>query len=216
MKPRGNRRVLVISPHPDDEAIGCGGSIAKHVAQGDAVHVIFLTSGEKGVQNRPPHQIRAMRENEAERARQMLGIETIEFYREPDGELRPHRKLIQRLAAKLHEWQPVLVYAPHPDESHPDHRAAFRILQRAVKQAAPFTRILLYEVWTPLARMDEIVDITDHVKTKRAAIRAHRSQCAVLDFATAILGLNRYRGEMFCWPEGEYAEVFVDLRSHVK
>ena len=41
-------RVMVISPHPDDESIGCGGTICRHVAAGEPVHVELLTSGEKG------------------------------------------------------------------------------------------------------------------------------------------------------------------------
>ena len=42
------RRVLVISPHPDDDVIGCGGTLRRHVLDGDEVRVIYLTSGERG------------------------------------------------------------------------------------------------------------------------------------------------------------------------
>jgi LmbE family N-acetylglucosaminyl deacetylase len=71
----------------------------------------------------------------------------------------------------------------------------------------------MYEVWTPLQRIDEIVDISPYVKTKRAAIRAYKCQCDVLAFDEAILGLNRYRGEMHSWPGGDYAEIFCRLRA---
>ena len=70
----------------------------------------------------------------------------------------------------------------------------------------------MYEVWTPMQRMDHIVDITPYVDIKRRAIRAHKCQCAVMKFDEAILGLNRYRGEMHSWPGGDYAEVFVAMK----
>ena len=71
----------------------------------------------------------------------------------------------------------------------------------------------MFEVWTPLTTMDVIIDITPHVETKLAAIKAYKSQCSVLRFDEAMLGLARYRGELFCWPKseensGRYAEVF--------
>ena len=74
----------------------------------------------------------------------------------------------------------------------------------------------MFEVWTPLTVIDEIVDITPHIEIKLAAIRAYQSQCGVLKFDDAMLGLARYRGEFFCWPKpeehsGQYAEVFKEL-----
>jgi LmbE family N-acetylglucosaminyl deacetylase len=58
-------RVLVISPHPDDEAIGCGGTLCEHIAQGDQVRVFFLTSGEKGGHGRGEAEFARVREAEA-------------------------------------------------------------------------------------------------------------------------------------------------------
>ena len=75
------RRVLVFSPHPDDETVGCGGSLALHVRAGDPVKVIFLTNGARGdfsgKTNREEYI--ALRRKEAMKASQILGIKDIAF-----------------------------------------------------------------------------------------------------------------------------------------
>ena len=208
-------RVLVLSPHPDDETIGCGGTLCQHVSAGDAVEVVFLTSGEQGGHGRSPDEMRRVREAEARRAARILGIEKLEFWRERDGALRASAGVVKRLRCKLRKSRPHLIYLPHNREAHPDHRAVARILlaaMRGSKGRASAAGIRMFEVWTPMQRMDEIVDVSPFIRTKIAAIKAYRSQCRVLKFDEAMLGLARYRGEMHSWPGGDYAEVFTNLR----
>ena len=206
-------RVLVISPHPDDESIGCGGTVRKHVEANDSVRIIFLTSGEKGGHGRSEQETAHMREREARTAADILGIGEIEFFRLPDGAVRATSSAVLRLREVLTAWKPKVIYLPHEGEMHADHRAAVRLLKQALLGINGYKpRVLMYEIWTPLQQLGEIVDITPFARVKRAAIRAYRSQCAVMDFAAAALGLNRYRGEMHSWPGGDYAEVFCELR----
>ena len=207
-------KVLVVSPHPDDETIGCGGTLRKHVVEKDVVRVLFLTSGEQGGHGRSEDETRCIRESEAEKAASILGIHDIEFWREKDGALRASRVITDRLVEYIHSYEPDLIYVPNELEFHPDHRATARLIRAARRSFSINPRILTFEVWTPLATMDEIVDITPYIDIKLAAVRAYQSQCNVLRFDEAVLGLARYRGEMFCWPKvpegigGKYAEVF--------
>ena len=208
-------RILVLSPHPDDESIGCGGTLRKHVLARDQVQVVFLTSGEKGGHGRPPEETGRLREKEAAEAARILGISSLEFWREPDGALRALEPVVKRLRKKVKDWRPDVIYVTHDREMHPDHRASVRLVRKAF--SSPGTRgvkpsVLMYEVWTPIQRMDEIVDVSPYIETKLAAIRAYKTQCEVVGFPEAILGLNRYRGEMHSWPGGKYAEVFTRLR----
>ena len=208
------KKVLVISPHPDDESIGCGGTLRKHIIEGDLVEVIFLTSGEKGGHGKPEEETVKTRENESVAAAGILEISKIEFWREPDGAFKATDANVQRLVEKMQAFRPDVLYVPHQDEDHPDHREAAILVNKAVSLihcmiAKP--NVWMYEVWTPIQHFDHIVDISPYVAIKRTAIRAHKSQCEVLDFEEAILGLNRYRGEMFSWPEGDYAEIFQKL-----
>ena len=205
------RRVLVLSPHPDDEAIGCGGTLRWHVEQGDQVQVIFLTSGEHGVRGQDPSETSHCREKEAKAAAKLLGYRSLEFWREPDGAMKLTRPLLRRMKEKLRSWKPGLVYAPHPREMHPDHRATSRLIRRAMEETRSDAEVRLYEIWTPLQQIDHVQDISGQMKTKLAAIRAHKSQCAIMGFDKSSEGLARYRGVMHSGLGGSYAEVFMRL-----
>jgi len=212
-------RVLVLSPHPDDESLGCGGTLRKHVVEGDSVQVIFLTSGERGGHGRSPDETRQIREKEAENAAGILGYESFEFWQEPNGKLRLTNHIVNRLKLKLTDWKPHIIYVTHDKEMHPEHRIAARLVRRVMANNPSLELIpcvLMYEVWTPLQRIDHIVDISPYIDVKRAAIRAHITQCEVMDFEEAFIGLNRYRGAMHSWPGGDYAEVFKETNLRAK
>lgn len=210
--------VLVVSPHPDDEAIGCGGTLRKHVAEGDVVEVVFLTSGEAGSHDRrPAPETARLREAEAHEAAGILGLERIDFWRLPDGRLRITPPVVERLTTAIRERRPDVLYVPHEAESHRDHAAAARLVRKALARLGNYRpEAFGFELWTPLRRMTRVVDITAHIEIKMAAIRAYRSQCEFVRFDEAFLGLARYRGEMFSWPkhegmDGVYAEVFATI-----
>lgn len=198
-------RVLVISPHPDDESIGCGGTIRKHVVEGDFVDIVFLTSGEAGGHGAPPGVTAKTRESEAKRAAEILGVASLDFWRLPDGAVEVTDALIARLRTSLDVTS--RIYVPHADEEHPDHRAAWGLAISAVGDRTDLLRG--YEVWTPIQKLFELVDISPYLDVKLEAIRAHASQCAVMRFDLAMQGLARYRGEMHSWPGGDYAEAFT-------
>lgn len=88
-------RVLVLSPHPDDESTGCGGTLHLHTLAGDEVRVMFLLSGENGGWwVKSPQELTDRRQAEATRAAERLGVQQIELWREPDGMLRAgHAKI---------------------------------------------------------------------------------------------------------------------------
>jgi LmbE family N-acetylglucosaminyl deacetylase len=202
-------RVLFLGAHPDDEAIGCGGTLAHHVIEGDVVRVVFVTSGEKG--GHGIDDAGAVREREARAAAAILGLEDIVFWHEPDGALHATAALVERIAEELTAFRPDRVYVHPMKDMHPDHRAVARALRQALGRlngSAPPVRVFAYEVWTPLTEIDLVVDVSDVIERKLEAIRAYESQCRVMRFDEASLGLMRWRGEMHSWPGGEYAEVF--------
>ena len=203
--------ILVIAPHPDDEAIGCGGTVCKHSARGDRVSVIFLTSGELGLKQLPREQAWKTREAEARRSAKILGMATVEFLRLPDWTAGDHIKEGARLLAPALQCErPEIIYLPHPREWHPDHKAALSIVRAASRTAGlGNTKLLGYEVWTPISEYDCVEDISKTMALKLRALRAHKSQVRDWDYVRAVRGLNEYRGVMA--GRCRYAEVFQTL-----
>jgi N-acetylglucosamine malate deacetylase 1 len=203
--------VLVVAPHPDDETLGCGGSICRHVARGDRVTAVFLTSGELGLKHLVREKAWRVREAEARKAAGILGIAGMDFLRMADWSAGKHiRSATPRLRTILQRENPELIYLPHPGEWHPDHQAALPLLRTALRGwhgAKPALRG--YEVWTPLSHYDEVEDISKVMSRKLRALRAHRSQVVGWDYVRAITGLNQYRGVLAA--KCQFAEVFQTL-----
>lgn len=207
--------ILVIAPHPDDEAIGCGGTICNHAARGDRVAVVFLTSGELGLKKLSRDRAWKIRESEAVKCQKILGVAALHFLRLPDWyvarEIRNGAKLFRPI---LKQERPHMIYVTHSAEWHPDHKAALPILRAALRGSGlPVPAVRAYEVWTPITEPHHIEDITKTMPRKLRAVRAHSSQFSEIDYARAVQGLNQYRGEMSM--RLRYAEVFqnIDLKS---
>lgn len=207
--------VLVIAPHPDDESIGCGGTVALHVERGDAVNVIFLTSGELGLKQFSREKAWKIREAEARAACKVLGVNEPQFLRLPDWMIGDDfANAAAKIAPPLQQIAPELVYLPHPNEWHPDHKVALPVLRAALQssqQTEP--RLRGYEVWTPIADYQHVENITKVMPKKLRALRKHTSQLTEWDYVRAVKGLNEYRGAMagHC----RYAEVFQELSRTV-
>lgn len=203
--------VLVLSPHPDDESLGCGGTIKLLTEIGTAVDVLYLTRGELGVEapetatQEQRQQLAEVRSHEGREACRLLGVRQVAFLEGSDGRLAEQPHLADALLTRLREGRYVRIFCPWPREQHPDHTATFRLLQQALRQYPDPVQIWMYEVWTPLAP-SICVPIDATIDSKLAAIRAHRSQLAYLDYLSAFHGLAAYRS-LFC-PGTRFAEAF--------
>jgi LmbE family N-acetylglucosaminyl deacetylase len=203
-------KIMVIAPHPDDEAIGCGGAICLHVKHADRVSAVFLTSGELGIPGLSAARARTIREAEARESAKILGITKLSFLRQPDGSVWKHlREATAAIRPILERQAPSLIYLPHPGEWHPDHRVALTICRAALQQTGLRPALRTYEVWTPLAEYDAVENISAVMPRKLSAIRCHRSQLAQLPYDRAIQGLDQYRGAFAA--QALYAEVFQVL-----
>jgi LmbE family N-acetylglucosaminyl deacetylase len=207
------KTVLVVAPHPDDESIGCGGMICLHRRRGHQVHVVFLTSGELGMEGVSAETARSIREAEATEAAQVLEVTGLDFLRLPDDGVSANIERGARALRKVLEKQtPDLIYLPHPGESHPDHGAALPLVRTALVQGsgrAALPELRGYEVWSPLGCPDWTENISPVMGRKLRAVRCYLSQLGQFRYDRAIRGLNQYRGVLAAG--SRYAEAFSYL-----
>jgi N-acetylglucosamine malate deacetylase 1 len=211
----GDGTIAVLAPHMDDEVLGCGGTIARHVQAGAQVTVVFLTDGRLGAQadaalsaqqrDRKQRELTEIRKQEAQRAGKILGVQTIVFLDAQDMHLRAETVIVQRLRDILQAQRPSLVYLPFPLERHPDHRATSDVLLAAITGTALDFECRGYEVWTPLfPNMVVKIDVT--LEIKRNALACYQSQLAHTDYLHSGIGLNAYRAASVSG--SRFAEVF--------
>lgn len=197
----GEQKVLVIAPHIDDDILGCGGSMIKHVQAGNTVYTLYVSSGENS----------SIREKEAQDASEFCGIQDCFFLREKSRPIRYSQELLEKIVSVLSEVLPDYLYVPHNNETDTDHKTTCEILSEArwlyEEETSHKTKaVLYYEVWTPLSEFNYIEDITEVMDKKIACMEKFSSQLAVRNYIEAVVGLNKYRGNMT--GNCDYAEVF--------
>ncbi len=200
--------IIVFAAHPDDEVIGCGGSLA--ALAGSAAHctIVYLTDGSKSHPNSadyPADDLASLREAEARDAITLLGIRAEQvFLRIGDGSLaslgtQERGVLVDAVEELIEVSRAEVVYAPWRRDPHDDHIATAAVVEEALARCALKPRLLMYSVWlgvrgspsdeprvgevaTSTTRLDDLL-----IVRKRNAILAHKSQASALitDDATA-------------------------------
>lgn len=187
-----NGTVLVFAPHPDDETLGCGATIARFTAKGQRVRIVCATDGSKASISKviSPERLAAIRREELLKAAAKLGVKSYEVIalNHPDGEADKHEdKMARAFAEQIKIAEPGLVLLPSLLEWSGDHRAVARACVEAMRQAGYRGRAFEYQVWfMPLGLFDLLafwrllryrkVRAGEYLAVKRSAMAEHRSQ----------------------------------------
>lgn len=176
--------VLAIAPHPDDAELGMGGAILKMLADGLAVGVLDLTSGEP-----TPHGSEATRASETAAASRVLGLTWRENLGLPNRRLEATLEAREQLAIAIRRTQPRWLFAPYWVDAHPDHLAAVELIQAARFWAklsktempgAPHHPQRIYNYYCVHLKLAAqpafILDISPYWEQKLEAIRCYQSQ----------------------------------------
>jgi LmbE family N-acetylglucosaminyl deacetylase len=229
----GVARVLVVTAHPDDVDFGAAGTVASWTQAGIDVAYCICTSGDAGgFDDTPRDQMGPLREAEQRAAAKEVGVTDVRFLGYPDGRLTPSLELRRDISREIRLFRPDRVLTASPEiwwrrlgASHPDHRAVGEATVAAVYPDArnPFAHPELLadegleawaarELWlmaAPDERIDHIVDVTDTVERKIAALRAHVSQTGhMTDLDQRIRSLGGMWARRFGLAPGRLGEAF--------
>jgi len=219
-------RVLVIAPHPDDETLGCGGTLLKHVAAGDSVSWVIVT---KAHEPRWPAEVIERRERQIEQVSATYGFAKRFRLSFPAGRLDAVslEDLMDSINEIVIEVRPDWIYTVHAGDVHSDHRAVFDATMSAVKSfnsaSKGVSRLLSYETIsstdaTPPTPATVFLpnlycDITPFLERKLEIMSLYEGEVHPYPLPRAlesIRALARFRGATIA---AEYAEAFMLLRE---
>jgi N-acetylglucosamine malate deacetylase 1 len=173
--------LLFFSAHADDVELCVGGTVARYVKEGLRVGIVDLTRSEMGTRGSA-----AIRKREAAKAAKTLGATFRDQLDFGDGGLRTGREEELQIIEVVRRTKPRLVFTPYPDDRHPDHTRAGRIVTEAsfyaglrqLKTSLPAHRpqTVIYFLQNYMFPPTFIVDVSASWKTKMKAIAAFKSQ----------------------------------------
>jgi len=187
------RHVLVVLPHPDDEA-NSSGTLAWHIENGTPVTYVCLTLGEMGrnmgnplIANRVT--LPAIRKKELEESCKSIGITDLRMwgYHDKTVEFEDQEVLIQRILGVIEELNPSLIITFYPGFSvHPDHEACgaavIRAVERLPREQRPTVHCIAFSQGCEeiLGPPDVVNDVSQYMKQKIGSFHAHKSQFQIM------------------------------------
>ncbi len=217
--------VLVVVAHADDEVLGCGGAIARHVAEGDDVHVVYMADGV-GARG-GDFELEVTRRNQArDRALQVLGVSRWHALQFPDNEMDSVAMLdvVQALERIVLEIGPRVIYTHHHGDLNVDHRITHRAVMTACRPlpGSNVREILAFEVmsstdWSSPGLAPFLphlfIDITAQMEIKMRALEAYAMEMRAPPHSRSMehmRSLAKHRG--YCVGV-DAAEAFMIMRA---
>jgi LmbE family N-acetylglucosaminyl deacetylase len=226
-------RILVVAAHPDDEVLGCGGTLAKAIAVGAEVAVQFLGEGISArfafgqYDSEEFHAQTRVRMAGARKAQQVLGITDCEFGERLCGQFDTYSliAIVKDIERKMAQFKPDLLFTHNPAEVNIDHRLTYEAVEVACRPTRDFiaTQIYTFEIpcsgsWTfeSAFKPQVFVDVSEYWDQKMAAWACYEGEARPFPFPRSKEGLKtlaEYRGMM---SNLKMAEAFRMVRMIVK
>ncbi len=198
LKPPFAKRILAISPHPDDEAIGCGGLLLAHAGRAQ-IRIVTVYNGDGGgtLEEGPWRDDQAyksrlvdLRSQELDAVAAALGVTSVTRFDVSDCNGQPGQAELAKLRDILLDFKPDLVVLPWMLDRHPHHRRVNEIFAAAATDLDAM--VIGYEIWALLVP-NAFLDITDHLQRKIEIVALYESQLRTIDYRTYVRGLAQTR-----------------------
>lgn len=224
-------KVLVFAPHPDDEILGCGGTMERHIAEGSQVEVCIVTRGkpplyqiDKDIYDKWPHNLYP----EISKSHALIGISNTYFLEFPAAMMEdvPRYELNEKISEIILKFKPDIIYVPHFGDMQKDHALTSEAVMVAVRPKYEHVVQYVYAYETLSETEWNIphgcnsfipnvfVDISDYIKIKLEAMACYQSQ--LRDFPDprsleAVEALAKLRGSTM---KAKGAEAFMLIREY--
>lgn len=205
------RSMLVLAPHQDDEAIGCGGALALQVQAKAPAYVVVIQDGADGNDEigMTRQQISEIRNQESRRAAAVIGMEPPLFLNHVNllAELNQAAGEVRKVILERHSDA---IFVPFFLDANPDHLTANYILSEALKEIDWDVQVYGYEVWG-LCVPNVIVIIDEVMDQKLQMLSCFEFANKALDYVGSTKGLNMFHSRMLGAGMCKYAERFFEI-----
>lgn len=219
--------VLVVAAHSDDEALGCAGTIIKHVANGDEVHLVFLTDGTSARQS-GVYEITNRIDSSAVAAK-LMGVSSVTQFDFPDNAMDsvPLIQIVQAIETKVADLCPNVVYTHFHNDLNIDHTICNRAVLTACRPqpGCSVKTIMAFEVLSSTEWVDPtssaftpniFVNISDYMDAKLIVLDAYKAEMRPSPHSRSLQGIQHLAGHRGHSVGVKYAEAFILIRDIVQ
>jgi N-acetylglucosamine malate deacetylase 1 len=219
-------KILVVAPHPDDETLGCGGTIFRHINEGNQLYWVIITgiSEETGWSSKKVKK----RDKEINSARVKYDFQEVFNFRLPTTkiDLLPVTELIEKISDVYKKVEPEIIYMPFAYDVHTDHQITASAIQSTLKwfRYPHVKKVLMYE--TPsetefnflgerVFRPNVFIDISNYLELKIKAMEIFSSEMGEFPFPRSsknIRSLARFRGSQSGFLAAEAFELVYERK----
>lgn len=214
------KKIVCFGGHPDDPESGCGGTLARLANNGHDVTIIYLTTGEAGIEGKSHKEAAAIRKQEAINACAILKAKPV-FAGQIDGDTIMDNAWLSKVQKLISDERPDLVFTHWPVDNHKDHQIASLLMIQTWLRSPKKFPLYFFEVCTGeqtmVFRPTDYVDITETQEQKRKSVYCHVSQdppgiygcghASMEDFRGRELGVKVAEGFIYMTGKGQGWEI---------
>lgn len=203
-----NTKCLMVCPHPDDEMLGCGGTLIKY---SDYFDCICMASSGVKTESIDAESRANLRIEEFNKVMQTLNIKNYWIFKTfgVPPMINQIENLFKEYCSVLDTKKYDYIFLPHPKDNHVEHNFITNDLFKRILKKNGYKKdlkIVFYEVWSPILNPNYFEDISSVVYKKQDILNLYQSQWVKYNLIPRIIGLNQYRGVNA--NNADYAEAF--------